>query len=242
MWPSAVATPLRNGSAADEAVVGQQVGAVGEMLARAEADFEVQRPVVAEQARRVDLALRRHRDLRQQRVDQLLLALAQLVPARPAVEPVERGRVAGLVRGHRAAPMRSSCRSASRREDAAMKKASCLLPLRTCLRDARSCDRRARLPHRRREPDRGVGRLRPCAGRAADRERRLIDNGRNVPVQGAAMVARRRTKLRLLLTDPSAHAARAAASSARRNGHIYDGSLWRGWQAPLGPLPRRLEP
>ena len=35
---------------ADEAVVGQHVGAVGEMLARAEADFEVQRPVVAEQA------------------------------------------------------------------------------------------------------------------------------------------------------------------------------------------------
>ena len=38
--------------AADEAMVGQHVGAVGEVLARAEADLEVQRTVVAEQARR----------------------------------------------------------------------------------------------------------------------------------------------------------------------------------------------
>ena len=38
--------------AADEAVVGQQVGAIGEMLARAEADLEMERPVVAEQALR----------------------------------------------------------------------------------------------------------------------------------------------------------------------------------------------
>ena len=37
---------------ADEAVVGQHVGAVGEMLARAEADLEMQRAVVAEQALR----------------------------------------------------------------------------------------------------------------------------------------------------------------------------------------------
>ena len=35
--------------AADEAVVGQQVGAVSEVLPRAEADFEVERAVVAEQ-------------------------------------------------------------------------------------------------------------------------------------------------------------------------------------------------
>ncbi len=38
--------------AADEAVVGQHVGAIGEMLARAEADLEMQRTVLAEQARR----------------------------------------------------------------------------------------------------------------------------------------------------------------------------------------------
>ena len=82
---------------ADEAVVGQHVGAVGEMLAGAEADFEMERAVVAEQPLRGDLAVRRHCDLRQQRVDQFLLALAQLVPARPAVKPVEGQRVAGLV-------------------------------------------------------------------------------------------------------------------------------------------------
>ena len=35
---------------ADEAVIGQQVGAIGEMLAGAEADLEMERPVVAEQA------------------------------------------------------------------------------------------------------------------------------------------------------------------------------------------------
>ena len=84
-------------------MVGQHVGAVGEMLARAEADLEMQRAVLAEQPLRSDLAFRRHLDLRQQRVDQLLLALAQLVPARPAVEAVEGQRVAGLVRGHRRA-------------------------------------------------------------------------------------------------------------------------------------------
>src|SRR5687767_11530232 len=79
--------------AADEAMVGQQVGAKSEMLARAEADLQMQWPLVAEQARRRDLALGRHRQRRQQPVDQLLLALAQLVAARPAVEAVEGGRV-----------------------------------------------------------------------------------------------------------------------------------------------------
>jgi glutathione S-transferase len=68
--------PVEERLAADEAMVGQQVGAVGEMLARAEADLEVQRPVVAEQGARADLAFGRHGDLRQQAVDQLLLALA----------------------------------------------------------------------------------------------------------------------------------------------------------------------
>ena len=36
--------------AADEAMIGQQVGAIGEMLAAAEADLEVKRAIVAEQA------------------------------------------------------------------------------------------------------------------------------------------------------------------------------------------------
>ena len=46
---------------ADEAVIGQQVGAVGEMLARAEADLEMERPPVAEQRRAVDLPALRAR-------------------------------------------------------------------------------------------------------------------------------------------------------------------------------------
>ena len=64
---------------ADEAVVGKQVGAGGEMLARAEADLEVQGAVVAEQALRSDFAVGGHGDLGQQRVDQLLLARPELV-------------------------------------------------------------------------------------------------------------------------------------------------------------------
>src|SRR5207253_2058195 len=74
---------------ADEAVVRQHVGPRSEMLARAETDFEMQRAIIAKQALRGDLAILGHLDLRQQLVDQLLLALAQLVPARPAVEAVE---------------------------------------------------------------------------------------------------------------------------------------------------------
>ena len=45
--------------AANEAMIGKQVGAKGEMLARAEADLEMQRAVVAEQALRGDFALGR---------------------------------------------------------------------------------------------------------------------------------------------------------------------------------------
>ena len=88
------------GLAADEGMVGQHVGAISEMLARAEADLEMERTILAEQAGGRDLALVGHFDLRQQTVDQVLLALAQLVPARPPVKAVEGGRIAGLVRGH----------------------------------------------------------------------------------------------------------------------------------------------
>ena len=35
---------------ADEAVIGEHVGAVGEMLARAEADLEMERAILAEQS------------------------------------------------------------------------------------------------------------------------------------------------------------------------------------------------
>ncbi len=72
--------PIEERLGADEPMIGQHVGAVGEMLARAEPDLEMERPLLAEQALGGDFALRRHLDLRQQLVDQLLLALAQLVP------------------------------------------------------------------------------------------------------------------------------------------------------------------
>ena len=41
---------VQEGFAADEPMIGEHVGAIGEMLARAEADLEMQRPVLAEQA------------------------------------------------------------------------------------------------------------------------------------------------------------------------------------------------
>ena len=50
---------------ADQSVVGRQIGAVGEVLARSEADFQVQRPVVAKQAAGGDFVVCGHRDLRE---------------------------------------------------------------------------------------------------------------------------------------------------------------------------------
>jgi hypothetical protein len=50
-------------------VVGEQVGAKGEMLARAEADFEMERAAVAEQALRGDVAILGDRDPRQEAFD-----------------------------------------------------------------------------------------------------------------------------------------------------------------------------
>ena len=50
IWPSAWRDAVEERLAADEAMIGQQVGAIGEMLAAAEADLEVQRAVVAEQS------------------------------------------------------------------------------------------------------------------------------------------------------------------------------------------------
>ena len=55
---------------ADEAVIGQQIGAVGEMLAGAEADLEMKRAVVAEQGARIDRPLVGHAQRRQQSLDQ----------------------------------------------------------------------------------------------------------------------------------------------------------------------------
>src|SRR3546814_7573037 len=70
------------------------------MLAAAETDLEMQRTIVAEQTLRANFAAIRHRDARQQAVDQLLLPGAQGLALGAAIEAVERGRVAGLVSGH----------------------------------------------------------------------------------------------------------------------------------------------
>jgi len=56
----------------------------------------------------------------------------------------------------------------------------------------------------------------------------LSENGRNIPVT-APQWWLDNSELRLLLADPSA-LRREAIIKARRNGHVYDGSLWRGGQ------------
>jgi hypothetical protein len=89
-----------NGSQPMKAVVGQHVRPRREVLAAAEADFEVERAGAPEQALGGDRTFRRNRNLRQQRVDQRLLPGAQRLAFRAAVKPVERRRIAGLVRGH----------------------------------------------------------------------------------------------------------------------------------------------
>ena len=55
---------------------------------------------------------------------------------------------------------------------------------------------------------------------------RMTDRGRNVPVRHAQWWLDGR-ELRLLLTDPNAMR-REVIVKARRNGRVYDGSLWRG--------------
>ena len=91
---------VQEGLAADEAMVGKKIGAIGEMFAAAEADFEMERAVVAEKAGGGHVAFFGNGEGGQQRVDQLLLAGAELVSRLTAIEAVERGRIAGFVRGH----------------------------------------------------------------------------------------------------------------------------------------------
>ena len=54
--------PVQERLAADEAVIGQQIGAECEMLARAETDLQVKRAIIAEQEFRGNLALGRDGD------------------------------------------------------------------------------------------------------------------------------------------------------------------------------------
>ena len=57
---------------------------------------------------------------------------------------------------------------------------------------------------------------------------RLLDNGRAIPVQWAQWWLDN-DEVRLLLIDPQARQEQVRLT-ATRNGHTYDGSLWRGGQ------------
>ena len=72
--------------ASDEAVVGPHRRLAGEMLARAEADLELQRTIAPNSRAASSGPVVGHRDARQQVLDQRRLAGAQLVPLAAAVE------------------------------------------------------------------------------------------------------------------------------------------------------------
>lgn len=55
---------------------------------------------------------------------------------------------------------------------------------------------------------------------------RVMDNGREVPVRQAQWWLDN-SEVRLLLIAPDAHREELVLR-ARRNGHVYDGSMWRG--------------
>ena len=217
--------PVEEGLGADEAVIGEHVGAVGEMLARAEADLQMQRPLVPEQGAGGDFAGRRQFDPRQERVDKLLLPGAQFVPARPAVQAVESQRIAGFERGHGDGAKRSSRGSASGRQGGRVKKP--LLSIALMLFGA--------------SPAMATGGLicRTAGARPIEValvvshtaistivSARLTDDGRKVPV-ALAQSWLEPNELRLDLTDPNAarHELRVRVT---RSGARYDGSLWRG--------------
>ncbi len=84
---------VEEGLGADEAVIGEQIGAVGEMLAGAEADLEMERPLVAEQDAGIDRPFVGHAQRRQQRLDQRRLAGAQRAALGAAVEAADGGGV-----------------------------------------------------------------------------------------------------------------------------------------------------
>jgi len=73
------------------------------MLARAKPDFKMQRAIIAEQPLRIERA-GGERELRQQRVEQRLLAVAQLMPFGAAIKPVERRWILHRARFRRSPP------------------------------------------------------------------------------------------------------------------------------------------
>ena len=95
---------VEEGLGADEAMIGQQIGAISEMLAAAEADLEMERARIAEQRWAVDRPFGRHCKLRQQLLDQFGLAGAQRPALGAAVEPADGG---GIVHFSFGAPLLS---------------------------------------------------------------------------------------------------------------------------------------
>ena len=79
--------------AADKAMIGMQLRLSREMLARAEADLQLQGPIIAEQDTGIERAFG-NADAGQQVLDQSGLPDAQLVPLAPAVKPADCCRVA----------------------------------------------------------------------------------------------------------------------------------------------------
>jgi hypothetical protein len=96
--------PVEERFGPDEAVIGQHIGARRHMLTPAKADFKMQRALIPEQRLRSDRAFCGHGNARQQGVNQSLLAGAQRFAFGTAIEPVERQRIAGFMRGHGGGP------------------------------------------------------------------------------------------------------------------------------------------
>src|SRR5689334_20495608 len=84
---------VEEGLAADEVVIGAHPRLAGKMLARAEADLDFECSVVAEQRARIERAGLGHAHLRQQRLDERGLALAELVSLRTAIEAASGSRI-----------------------------------------------------------------------------------------------------------------------------------------------------
>ena len=179
----------------------------------------------------------------QQLVDQVLLALAQLVPARPAVEAVEGGRIAGLVRSHAGRLGLQSSGSASAGEAVRQMNKSVLSTRRSSLRDCRTCSRRPAVSHAGRRARVRIAVSpghRPHRRLVSCRSARLRDNGRSVPVSVAAVAGSSLpscawtwpTRTRLRRRGAPARRRRTAASTTAR--------LWRGGQRRWVPLPRSL--
>ena len=99
----------------DEADAGVRGRLRGEMLARAEADLEPQRTLiilgVAEQRRRVDRSGRGDADRRQQRLDEIGLTGAELVPLTAPIETAEGGGAGCVIGGQATAALSLSTRS-----------------------------------------------------------------------------------------------------------------------------------